>query len=357
MFYPGVTPRRGRDGRRTIKQHLTAPAVDGAKAKNGQRLDIWDTKVAGFGLRVTETGAKSWCVMYRHRGRLRRLTLGTYPKLTLADARDAARSALRAAQLGDDPARTKKQARAADTFGELARLYLDRHAKIAKRSWDEDERILRHDPLPVWANRKANDITRRDVIDLLDAIIERGSDVMANRVRALVSKIFNFAIVRDIAEHNPAYRVPRPGVENQRDRVLNEAEIRALWKALDQERTDIAALFRLMLLTAQRKGEVFGMAWAELDLEGGWWTIPAERAKNGLSHRVPLAPQSLAILQDLRSNAKDSLLVFPARVNRPVPIVNAAKWWARLVQRAVLIRCPNARLATYRSKPHDRLGD
>jgi integrase len=129
--------------------------------------------------------------------------------------------------------------------------------------------------LPAWGHRKAADIARKDVIAVLDRIVERGADVMANRTRALISKIYNFAILdRGMVEHNPAYKVANPGEEHQRDRVLTQTEIRALWTALEKQPDPIAAVFKLALLTAQRRGEVLGMAWSELDLDAVWWTIP-----------------------------------------------------------------------------------
>ena len=306
-----------------MRKLLTAAFVESIKPSD-RRVEYWDAKLTGFGLRVTENGIKTWTVLYRHQGRLRRLTIGTYPTLGLADAREVARRALRDAQLGLDPATAKQQARSADTFAELARLYLDRHSKVNKRSWSEDERILDHDLLPAWRNHKAAEISRRDVIVLLDGIVARGSGIMANRVRALVSKIYNFAISRDIVEHNPAYRVAHPGAEHQRDRVLSEAEIKALWTVLDSEPRKIANAFRLSLLTAQRKGEVLGMTWDELDLGGAWWTIPAARAKNGLAHRVPLGPQALAILSETRAGANGSPYVFPGG-RASLPLLNLQK--------------------------------
>jgi integrase len=255
---------------------------------------------------------------------LRRFTIGTYPTLSLKSARDAAKPILRAAQLGEDPASAKQQDREADTFGELAQVYLERHAKAKKRSWREDERALNRDLLPGWRNRKASEIERRDVIAILDGIMERGAPILANRTRALISKIYNFGIGRGIVSHNPAHLVPRPGLERQRERVLNEAEIKMLWKTLNTQPADLAAAMRLALLTAQRKSEVLEMTWAELDLDGGWWIIPAERAKNNLAHRVPLGPQTLIILRERRAAANASPYVFPGG-RRALPLLNLQK--------------------------------
>jgi Arm DNA-binding domain/Phage integrase central domain len=204
------------------------------------QLDYFDEKTPGFGLRVTPAGHKSWVVLYKREGRLRRMTLGKYPALSLADARSLAKATISKVALGEDPATDKKAARLAETFGELAHEYLERHAKANKRSWREDERILDHDILPAWRHMKAKSISRRDVRELLDAIVDRGAPIQANRTFALIRKIFNFALQRDIAAVNPCHGLQRPAQDRQRDRVLTMDEIRTLWSALDNEHRDVA---------------------------------------------------------------------------------------------------------------------
>jgi hypothetical protein len=146
-------------------------------------------------------------------------------------------------------------------LAELAELYLEKHAKVLKRSWREDERTINRELLPRWKNWKAIEIKRKHVIAMLDEIAGRGSGIMANRTRALASKIFNFGIQRGVVEYNPVHNVPIPGEEQRRDRVLTEEEIRQVWTALDHERLPIAATLKLALLTAQRRSEVLGMRW------------------------------------------------------------------------------------------------
>jgi len=126
--------------------------------------------------------------------------------------------------------------------------------------------------------------------------------------------------------------VKRPGEEKQRERVLSEDEIRLVWTALDGESPLIAALFRIRLLTAQRGGEVHGAAWSEFDLANGWWTIPAERSKNGLAHRVPLSPQALRILKPWRQTVGDSPWVFPSSPQKGPHIAHAQKAIERIVR-------------------------
>ena len=298
---------------------LTAQFVESVRAPAAGQTDYWDAHTRGLGLRISQGGRKTWTVLYRFTGRMRRLTLGTYPVLSLADARKLTMTALREAQHGIDPATAKREARSAESFSELANLYLERYAKAEKRTWREDERILNRDLLPRWRGQKARAIKRADVIQLLDEIVDRDAPVMANRTRALISKVFNFGVKRGIVEVNPAYGVDNPGHEQQRDRVLSEDEIRQLWNALETERPWSAAIFRLGIFTAQRRGEILGMKWDELDLATEWWTIPAERAKNGLAHRVPLTPEVIKILEELKAGKHDPVFVFRGgQIGRPI---------------------------------------
>lgn len=274
--------------------------------------DYWDETLPGFGVRVHHSGRKSFFVRYKlGTGTKRRMTLGTYPSLGLSEARSQAKEIIGKVSRGEDPQAKKQEEKSAETFAELASEYLERHAKLKKRRWQEDERILEVDVLPAWKNRKAKKIGRRDVGELLDTIVERGAPIMANRTKALISKIYNFGIGRDIVDHNPCLGVPMPAKARQRDRVLTEEEIRTLWRALDGLDPVMAATFKMRLLTAQRGIEILAMRWA--DLNDGWWTIPGDVAKNGLAHRVPISPQTQALLDDLRQRTDDGEWVFASR--------------------------------------------
>jgi integrase len=311
-----------------MKRALTAAFVESVKqTEPGKRLDIWDSKLTGLALRVTATGAKSWCVLYRHQGRFRRLTIGSTAKFGLADARDVARRILKDVAAGSDPLAAKRR-EDAESFGSVAALYIERHAIVKKRSWQEDARILDHDVLPAWKDRPAREISRRDLIALLDKIVARGANIQANRVRALISKIFNFAIGRDIVDTNPVYKTARPGQETVRERELSESELKAFWTALETESKTIAGLFKLALLTAARSSELKGARWSEFD-EQGWWNLPSARMKAKRPHRVFLGPTAQALLREL---ASDSPHVFPSP--RRKPFVNLSKPWTRIIERA-----------------------
>jgi integrase len=283
---------------------LNARSVKRLTPVPGKRTDVHDSEVRGLTLRITERGVKSWTVLYRHRGKLRRFTLGDAKVIGLADARERAREAIRSASKGEDPAAEKKQSRKAETIGDLATDYIERYAKRHKRSWKEDDRILRAEILPAWRQRAIKDITRRDVRVLVEAIAARGAGIMANRTTALLSKLFKFALDDKLIEASPAVRITRPAAEHKRDRGLTDDELRALWKAFDALSPEMGAYFKLRALTAQRGGEVSSMRWQDVDLTSGWWTIPAARSKNGLPHRVPLSAPALALVATLYATAR-----------------------------------------------------
>jgi integrase len=289
---------------------MTARSVEAIRPPASGQIDYWDADRSGFGLRVSAGGRKAWVAMYRHGNVKRRLTIGTYPALSLAEAREKAAIAHHAVQYsGTDPAAAKKAERAAETFAELARDYIERHAKRQKRSWRKDLLILEKDALSRFGKRKAKDITRRDIITMLDEIVSRGAPIQANRTLEIIRKLFNWAVARDILGANPCYRVPKPSNENRSDRVLSQEEIRDVWLALAAEAPLTAATFKLRLLTAQRGAEVLAMRWDQIS--SGWWTIPAEIAKNGLTHRVPLSAPVLRLLDKIHALGKGSEWVFP----------------------------------------------
>jgi integrase len=304
---------------------LTARWVDAVKPGTIAQTDYFDSRTKGFGLRVSRAGRKTWFCMYRAGGRLRRYTLGTYPNVSLADARAKAKASLHTAAQGGDPAADKKTDRLAETVSELAASYLDKYAKPRKRSWRDDERLIRKELLPLWGTRKAKDIKRRDVIALLDRIAARGAPIQANRVLALIRKMYNWAISRDLIEVNPCLQVKAPAREQQRQRVLDETELRALWQAFDALEPLIGSLFKLRLLTAQRGGEIASMRWQDMDLANGWWTIPPHIAKNGLAHRVPLSAPAAAILKSLHAITGGSEWVFPSPKRRNQYLKNTQK--------------------------------
>ncbi len=314
---------------------LNVRFLETLKPTPGRRVEYPDDDVAGLALRVTPNGAKTWTLRYRlaggRSGRLRRLTLGSYPTIGLVKARVAARKAIGHVNAsGTDPAEAKQLARQGETFADLAKEYLKLHAKRHKRSWQEDERKIDVELLPHWRTRKVKDISRRDVRALVDAIAER-APITANRTLALIRKMFNFAIGKDWIEGNVAALIEKPGAEHSRERVLNDEEIRLVWAACDAERPAMCALMRLRLLTAQRGGELGQLRWT--DIEGDWLTIPGTVTKNKVPHRVFMTPESAAILATIPRVDEDEW-VFAGRTGRRP--IGDAKQGGRRIAPAVL---------------------
>lgn len=302
-----------------------------------ERYEVWETNDHGkgnLGVRVFPSGQRSWVFMYKFQGKARRMTLGQYPAMSVAEAHKRHAEAVQALEDGRDPGAAHVEARQAErvapTVAQLGKEYLEKWAKPRKRSWAKDDEMLRRDVLPALGHLKAKDVRRRDVLRLLDGIVARGAPIRANRTLALLRKMFNFAISRDIVEHSPCVAVKPPAPENRKDRTLTEDEIRTFWRILDSfeplagnevqqlAMTDRMRLaLKLQLVTAQRIGEVIGLPWDEID--GNWWTIPAGRTKNKLTHRVPLSPLALEILEQARALSGSSLYAFPSpRGDRPM---------------------------------------
>lgn len=330
------------------KKKLTDFQIKNLKAKD-KRYTEWGDR--GLGVRVTPNGVKTFIFKYRFDGKVRWMTLGTYPELTLADAHEAHADAWKVLRQGINPGakaiNERKEERDAPTVAALADEYLEKWAKPRKRSWREDARILQKDVLPAWGHRKAKDIARRDVIRLLDGIVDRGAGIMANRTLATIRKMFNFAVSRDIVAVSPCLAVRSPAQEQRRDRVLTTDEIRAFWQALEgakmmAEGTKLA--LKLQLVTGQRKAEIVSAAWDEIDLTDRWWTIPPEKAKNKMAHRVPLSPLALDLLQAAKNITGDSPWIFPSpQTNRHIT--------PEAVDHA--LRRPGLEALGFRFVPHD----
>lgn len=299
----------------TIK--LTDRSLKALKAPESGRDDYWDKDTPGFGIRVSQSGRKTWVLMYRQGRRQRRLTLGAYPALGLADARQAAKDALQNVAHGGDPAEEKKRGRRAKTFGDLAELYLERHARPNKASVRYDERVIEVELKPAIGKLRAADVGRQDVLDILDRIKDRGAAIMANRTFEIMRRICNFGVERGILTASPCAGLKRPSPARSRDRVLSDQEIAAVWKAAGEEAEQPANAIRLLLLTAQRKNEILGMRWADVDLASGWWVIPPEMAKNRRAHRVPLSHPVLDILAEC---ARKGDLVFGSTIKPGQPL-------------------------------------
>ena len=317
-----------------------------------------DCGIRGLELRVTKLGRKSWTLRYRRKsdGKLRRLTLGTFPTISLEEARQTSKEHLAAIGRRADPAGVIQDQKKAETFAEIVEQWIERHGRLNKaiRTLRDDQAMLRRHVLPRIGAMKARDITKRDIVKLLDhvmaqpdarygqralrarslsaaALISLGSRRMThrpNRVFQLVRSIFRWAVSRDELETDPTAGLKAPiKHEPPRERELSPTEIRTLWQALDKAPTardptnraefpltkSRALVLKLALVTAQRIGEVTAISNDELALtsDAPVWTVPSNRSKNKQINRVPLSPLALRLIAEARNLAPDSRWLFP----------------------------------------------
>ncbi len=293
-----------------MRKALTDAFLRALKKPAKGRIELADATCRGLEFRITAAGNRSWSYRYRAAGsgKLSRATIGPYPGISLADARLKADALRAGVAKGENPSEAKRRAKReapGRTFETLANRYLIEYARRRKKSADQDERNLKLHVLPKWKDRDFTTLRRADVIELIEGILTSGKPVLANRVQALVSVVFSFAVDSDLIDANPCTRLRKRGEERAGERVLTDPEIRLFWRMVVEPpaspQTGLG--LRLALLTGVRVGEVAGIEPRELehldDPARAVWTIPAARTKNGLAHAVPLAPMALEIVRQL----------------------------------------------------------
>jgi len=328
-----------------VSKDLTDYRVKNAKPAVKQ-YEIFDRSVGGFALRVAPSGSRSYVISYRCKGKKRRMTLGNAAVTSLADAREAAMKAKSLAKSGIDPLEERRQSEnehrvtqeqdalnGEHTFTAVSDLYIQRYArgnnKIPnKKTWAEDERILRKYVVPRWGMRQISDIGRSDVVSLLDFVEDNSGLYQANRVLAVIRKLFNWSLVeRALIEVTPIVPGMARKGEKRRQRVLNDDEIRSVWRAMDQMAYPFGHLFQLLLATGQRRGEVEHIKWSQLNVDDTLWTIPSSDTKADRGdHLVPLNSVALKVLENIyRIDGSDLLFPTSSSATRPVSGISKAK--------------------------------
>lgn len=328
--YPGATQAASSLSERLFMK-FTNKSIEKIKPQ-AERFEVWETNGKGFGLRVSPAGKKSWVYLYRYDGRPRRMTFGEYPKMGLADAHEAHAKAKKDLSKGIDPGekdQAKKTAhRDAFTVADLVDEYMKRYAKSEKVTWREDLRCLKKDVLPAIGRKKAKDIKGRQIIEITNAIKDRGSPAMANRTMNVLTKLFSFAVKEAILETSPCVGRGLPATKGKRDRALDDAEIRVFWNGLDK--TEMEGQYQLalkfLLTTLQRRGELMGAKWEEFNLDTRLWEIPIERLKSRMKredvvpHLVPLSRLAVSLLNEIRELSGDSEFLFPSHKKAGQPV-------------------------------------
>jgi integrase len=318
-----------------------------------KRYTIWDTEIVGFGLKVQPTGTKTYCVFYRAaNGQQRRPAIGLHGKLTTEEARQIARKWVASALLGNDVSATRQEARSSAVVSELAKRYLNEYALPHKKpsSFKSDKANLENYVLPLIGTLKIDKVIRADIEYVKTSIREgktarrlqakrrgrrivRGGPGVANRVVALLSKMFTCAVDWGLRTDNPALRI-RKYPEYRKDRFLDMPEIRRLLHALTEveaqktETPDIVATFRLLLFTGLRCGEIIDLTWGDVNLENA--TIRLRDSKTG-ARTVPLNDQATAVLNALMmKNSTGYVIRSSTGVGRPA----IRKPWSRILIQA-----------------------
>jgi integrase len=305
---------------------LTKSAIDALPTSKSDVV-YWDAGCPGFGVKVTPKGRKVFIVLYRTAGagsKLRKYTIGPYGRVTLHQARVAAQRVFAAKLEGRDPAAEKREAKrrvVADQVEDLLEMFIAQRLS-QNRSGGEISRLLRREVGKPWADRSIHEITKRDVVEVVSAIEQRGAPVAANKTLKSIKTFLRWCVGRAVLDQSPAEGVPLPAKEVARDRVLDDEELARVILAARQIGGPYGGIVEFLALTGQRREEVARLPWEELDLARRIWTIPKSRTKNAKAHVVHLSEQSLAVLTRADRN---SALVFSLLGTKPFREFSRAK--------------------------------
>ncbi len=309
---------------RKNSKHLTDPGIAKiGRAAKGKRIERFDAAAPGLSLRVTEKGGKSWSVYYRLGGVHKRETIGPWPEIGVARARDRAREIKKLAKSDVDPKAAREAGEAAAkagaliTFGSIAEQYIERECPRLRRGW-EVERIIRRELMPAWCNQPIAELRKRDAIQLTDALVDAGKPAASHRLFEIIRRIGRWAARRDQIDFNPFADMDPPAPKVMRDRVLKREEIKAVWIAWDVMGYPFGPLGKLLLTTAQRLSEVAGMGWSEIDRDNKVWLVPAARTKSGRETEVALSSLALEIIDSLPRFTEGDFVFTTRGGRRPV---------------------------------------
>jgi integrase len=289
---------------------LTDRFVAGAKSDGSAQVEFFDAKTIGLSLRVSRKGMKSWSFSFTTANSKRaRVTLGSFPAVSLAAARGLALEARGAVQSGQDP---RLHRAGAMTLAALIESYISKHV-CNLRSAKQIERRFRRNVIPMIGDVRLADLHRRDFNRVVDPVLGRGCPIEANRVFGDLRAVLHWAIARGDLDRDPSTGMVAPSSPRIRDRTLNDDEIRRLWNVLPKvfpNSISVQRILRLCLVTAQRVGEVTGMQRGELDLKARLWSLPGTRTKNGFAHQVPLSDLAISIIEEAIADAAGSSRLF-----------------------------------------------
>jgi integrase len=283
---------------------LTKNSIDSLPTSTSDVV-YWDANCPGFGVKVTPKGRKVFVVLYRTGGagsNLRKYTIGVFGHVTLHQARVAAQRVFAAKLDGRDPAAEKRAAKqrvVADRVDELLEAFIAQHVS-QNRSAAEISRLLRREVGQTWGHKSIHEISKRDIVELISAIEQRGAPVAANKALKTIKTFLRWCVGRAVLEQSPADGVPLPAKEVARDRVLTDLELAQVILTARTMGGPYGGIVELLALTGQRREEAAGSTWDEFDLDQRIWTLPKVRTKNAKQHTVHLSAQAIAVLKRMK---------------------------------------------------------
>lgn len=276
-----------------MQKALTLRTLESLKP-TGRRYDVRDAHLPGFCARVGPSGNIVFEIVYRYGTKQRRVRIGRYPLLGLTEARERAMEMLRKVDEGGDPSVSRRSH--SHRVEHVVDEFITKYARPKNRTWADAQALLRREFVNRHGHRDIRTITRAEILDILDANVERGAPYQANRARSHLLKLFNWCIERSYVDRNPVQGIKPLTKERKRDRILTNDEIKRLVALCRKEGYPFGDLYLMLLVTGQRRGEATGMRWSEVDRDARVWRMPSERTKNDHPHSVPLSDMALAIL-------------------------------------------------------------
>jgi len=319
-----------------IMPRITKRFVENIVPDPENTLKYWDAELKGFGIVILPSGRRTYCIQYRNADRVKkRLKIGIHGQITTEEARVLAKKYLGQVAHGEDPMARKKTEGTLPQMKELAVQYFERHAERKRtKSQKEDRAMMNQFILPFFGERRVAHMTLHEIQSLHLKL--KSTPYRANRVLALLSKMFSLAISWGWRSDNPVLGIERY-LEEKRDRWLNDEELQRLWGALEAYPEHLTSyVFKFLILTGARKNEVLQATWDQFDLEKGVWTKPAHLTKQKKKEHLPLSDKALEVLQTIKKLiTQDSPYLFPGKVDGQ-PLQEVKTFWKRILKEANL---------------------
>lgn len=310
------------------------------KAKE-KRIYVYDSLITGLGVRITPAGVKTFFISFYsvEKGYNKRFTLGKFPALGIADARNRAAALLADAKRGIDPGEQKRKReqkrREAVTFKVLAKSFIaDYLPKLKPSTQGVYKSHISTHIVPKLGRKELKDFTRQDARRFLKTYAEAGQAVHGNRIHATLSKMLNYAVDEGHIQGNPVLGLAKLSNEQSRERAYNRDEIKALWEAFEAEAANVAPLLKMLMLTGQRRGETARMKWADVNPQKGVWIIPRSETKNKQEHTVPLTPMAMDLLAELKPLTGEQPYVFNSLHKEATHVNSFSKLTIRIQKRS-----------------------